>query len=380
MTHRTQLARLCSQQILIGLFLFGFFSTSAFALKNNPRAVALARELKPAPLTKGSVGDLQPTGERLLRILTILKASSQSNGPSAPDLLNRAYNLREDLNGSLQSSCQVNIHRQFEQAQLLGLFDEKGKLQRKISKGRDTGKDVQFEYVVPLNVCPEFSKSLANIRLIGPSDVRTSDKPYDLDARTVETAKRYMKIAESMGVHRAAEKVDAARESRAKGLYDMGMTKAEHHKIWQERVDKDPEVLKNKPNIHSLVRKTVTRVGYGRHEITAHLNNRCLHPTEIEIELVMIGIDLLKDNKPFSLRTHKEKIKLLENETREVILDGHTILKKNRKGKIIEHSRYRGWALIIDHDGEHLATTASNPTILRDYQLEPPKPPTSRPK
>ena len=301
---------------------------------------------------------IEALGGKLGRVLSFMKQSDISNGPAASALVTKAYEMREDFCRSLATACSVNICRQYEAAEMLGLFGSGKTFARKITRGRGTGKEVQFEHLVPATICPEFATSLANVRLVIPEEVRTSDDIDALDIRTLELAKNFRKIAEEQqryrSFHTKEREVDARRFKSSD--YGMGRTKEEHIKVWQELVDKDPTALQNEPYLDINVQKTMTRIGYGENQLTAEIINREQHPTEIAIDFRMIGVDLLRDKTPFVLASTNQVLKLLQLQSREIELAGITQLRTHR-GKVIINNRYSGWVLTVRHKDKVISHT-----------------------
>lgn len=353
--------------ILVGFFVQGS-SLEAKKYEYDRRTKNLATFLGGGEMNPGTKEDVKALGERLKRILAEMKQSDISNGPAAQDLLAAAYEMRQDLCPPLVVASYTNVAKQFEVAEMMGLFNGRGGVNIRIAKGRDIGEDVQFEHIVPVPVCPEFSTSLANIRLVAPSNVRKSDDVHALDARTVEVAKRFRSMVDEQIRFSKFAKTEDAVEARRHGSseYGMGRTKEEHEHVWKALVDQDPSVLKNKPYMHSEVKKTITRVGYGLNQIAARITNRSQHPTEVTVDFRMIGRDELARKKSIELNRYQETLKILQLQERLVELDGVTEKTYHRK-KLVKETRYRGWVLTIWHRGEVVSHTAHPAALLDEY-------------
>ena len=129
----------------------------------DKRAEQLSKMLQPAKLSQGNGADLKGASERLTKILNFLNEADKSNGPSAEHLIAKAYSFRDDLSICLRNATESNVIRQFQQAQMLGLFNKQGKLTMKVTKGRHAGADVRWQHIVPPQHAPNFTKSMANL-------------------------------------------------------------------------------------------------------------------------------------------------------------------------------------------------------------------------
>lgn len=341
-------------------------SLEAKRVKYNEKAEKLAGLLGSRRMKRGQSKDPEALAGQLGQILTFMKQSDVSNGPMASDLIAQAYEMRGEFCPSLRTSCGGNISQQFEAAETMGLFDRKRSFSRTITRGRDLGKEVVFEHIVPAAISPEFATSLANIRIVRPGVARQSDEPGSLDAQSTALAELFPALLEEQKRYALFQKQEAEVDARRYTWsdYGMGRTKGEHEEVWQHFVDQDPSVVEKEPFVSSEVKKSKSRVGYGINELTARIKNRSQHPIEITIDFRMIGLDQLRRKASVELGRVEGNLKLLQLQERNVELEGATRFQVVKR-KVIVDTRYRGWVLAIRHRGKVISHTA-HPEFLVD--------------
>lgn len=312
--------------------------------------------------------DAAAQSRQLAAILTVMKQVDVSNGPEAGALLSEAYSMRQEICPSLRTLCAVNIEQQFEAAEMMGLFDAQRKFSPIITKGRDLGKEILYEHIVPASICPEFSTSLANIRIVRPGEARQSGTSDADDARVVALTERFRAVLDEQKRYDESRQYEKEVDSRrfVSSDYGMGRTQEEHEQVWQGFVNENPDVLKQEPYIATEVKKTMTRVGYGTNEITATITNRAQHPTEVSVDLRMIGLDELRNKASMELGRIQGSIKLLQLQERDIELQGTTQFRIHKR-KVIINNRYRGWVLTVRHAGKVISRSANPDYLLEEF-------------
>lgn len=138
--------------------------------KIYPQAKKLAPQLRPQGLTaRPDPNGLKKAQDQAIKILNAMEDNAATGGPDPRGLLTMAFEFQPGVGPVHQTALAGTLMQMWTEARGLGLFDENHKFTPTITRGADTGKNVVFEYIVPLSVLPDFSRDIANLRLIAPS-------------------------------------------------------------------------------------------------------------------------------------------------------------------------------------------------------------------
>jgi hypothetical protein len=180
----------------------------------------LAVELRPLPASsKVGPGDAVRLRDRVIRILEFLEKSHRSNRAPAKDLVNNSFNwhLSEEVSSRRCFATSTAILRCWETARRLGLFKDNGNFYSIIQQGPDEGEECVFEYIIPVELVPEFSTDPLNFRITTPSERRKGE-----GTELSESEQRYLAGLQSL------------REEVLHGVEDdLGYNAKEREDIWQ---------------------------------------------------------------------------------------------------------------------------------------------------
>lgn len=337
--------------------------------KRDVKATNLSKMLKPGKMDQRvDASHLSEVAGRLVGILNTLEQSSRSAGPPPKDLLKRAYAMRNDVDYKYAELARTAIYDAWREANSLGLFNSEGVFGRTISDGSDQGKEVVFQYIIPVQHVPTFSRSFCNVELTSPTKQRVTDDPSKFDTRTITYGKRLRSYATSKQTsteQEAKRKADAAKRPkplpRSKVLapkyripdgptYRFQRTKAEHEARWNELRKADPGSADRQPNISADIKRksNPSRKSGGKYVQIVSFENRSSFPTEITFDFCFIG---KTDNGPeyVSVMRKTNTVKILPSDRYE-----------SQESFTTGYASYRGYASVALFKGEIIATTASD--------------------
>lgn len=355
-------------------------SANASAATFDKRAKDLAKMLKPAGLTtKHDPNDLAAAAGQMKKILEVLEKSYRSQGPPPESLLQKAFEYQPAVKQQEAIFCTVTLKKAWEDARSMGLFDEKSGITPRISQGRDQGMTAVFEYIVPMELAPKFSRHYGNVRIVIPSRKRQSNA--ELTARE----KAFQQQMQSVELEIANEKKLAqTRKNNARELALIGGTakgtsveekeQQRQSRLWESEMAEAGESAKELPNIKLQARMmgTPSNQNNYRWRIEISLTNFSRHPTEIDLVSHVIGITDEKRDHYIMLKK-SDKLKLLEGQSIK-----HTIYTKSRnayKAAADKHDgltkeqakksrvRYHGFVIEAIHAKGTAGSTASNQGI-----------------
>lgn len=339
--------------------------------KNYPAARSLAGQLSPQGLTPtADPGGLGKARDQIQKILTGMEQSQVSGGPGANDLLETAYEMFVPKVGPAHRNAAVGtLTSMWTEARALGAFDEQNRFTGKITKGADAGQAVVFEYIVPMNLAPKFSRDVANVRLVPPSKKRSEGaKPTDRELAYVSTLQ---------GIEREMTglKSVASIENGPK-MNVLGQTRAEAEQLWKEQMKQAGDKALQKPSIVLQSRLASTpskRNGY-KWVVQAEVTNMSMFPTEVEVECIFLGTtDKYRQN--YVMGQPKQKLQMRAGQAEKLVFetpmnegaykgradDYEKLSKAERAGS---QASYRGAIIRVNHSKGTAATFATDPVML----------------
>ena len=168
---------------------------------------------------------------------------------------------------------------------------------------------------------------------------------------------------------------------------DLGRTKVETHAEWVKEVKQAGEAFKKRPTIAVAGHISGTPSGMNnyRWRVSVRAINISHHPTEAELEVLMFGISE-KENTIYLLAEQRKKLELRRTHVMEVDIYSlpkpsyYGLVAKLDKGetssaKPSKKDRYskknppgvemRGWVINVRHNGEVVASAASQDYLYR---------------
>ena len=348
-----------------------FFSVGAiaFAQNTNQPARNLAKLLAPTnPAGKVNPADFGKTKQKMISIIEALQHSERTSGPGPESLLPKAYEFREDV-GNLERLLTSNaILNAWREAEGRGLFNEIGKFNGMATKGRGTGQNFVFEWIVPPQVFPPASNQLANLRLVPESEQRNAESP--LSERESLLHRELVKMMEEKERGRALAKFENPPATDA-----MGVTAKEAEARWKKEMEAAGNPVERKPNVR-LEGKVTGTPSHGtgqRWRVAAKILNFSTHPAEISVEVYLLG-QTEKKGSYYVMSKTSHPLKLLANETRNLEL--HTREQNSYKKKADDHDglskaeraksqvQFRGYVLVARHGKEVVAFAGSDQRLV----------------
>ena len=343
----------------------------------NKSAQALARQLAPKPpASKATPAGVVSEKARMIKIIEILENSSRTSGPQPESLLRTAFRFRSDtadFEKLMVTSTALNAWRE---AHARGLFDEQGRFRDRITLGRGEGNRCQFELIVPSAIYPEGSNQLANIRLIPIEHARKSeDAP--LTNREMAHHRQLAKMMEEkenrkelLAFEKGAPEFDRPKTN------SLGQDEKTSLALWKGEVEAAGDAADQMPVIRVIGKMsgTPSHQTKERWKTTTHLANLSGHPTEVEVDVYLIGVtDEKRDHYLMSKTTHTVKLRQNEN----ISVDSFSRAENSYKGKADDHDevpkkerkrtrvRCRGFVAIVRHGSKVAAFTGSDRMMER---------------
>jgi hypothetical protein len=320
----------------------------------NRSAQSLAKLLKPSALSQKVGGsDFEAAKAQVIKIIRALEETKRGAGPAPDDLLETAWGFRDDVGKVRRVVAQSALIRAWEEARVLGLFDEEGEFTGEITRGPDQGQKAVFEYIVPADRAPHFSRDYANIRIVAPSEARREGGAITPgDEVALGQLTRIYEESEAKEAHDVLEK--------AAPLNEIGETAREEREEFARELEVAGDAAKALPSVRVEGRVTATpsHLSGNRWRVSLDVSNLSRHPTEVEVEYFLFGITDEK-RQHYLMATGKEKMQLRELQVAE--LDVFTKAENSYKGKAAELDklgkkdrkkakvRYRGFAVRINH-------------------------------
>lgn len=345
--------------------------------KNYPAAKALAAHLKPQGLTpKADPGGLARVSAQIGTILGHMEKSQVGGGPGAEDLVDTAYDMfRPDVGPVHRTAATGALTEMWRTAKMLGAFDADQKYTGKITLGPEQGQSLVFEYIVPVSVAPAFSRDVANVRLVSPSKKRA------------ESATLTPREAAYQATLKAIEREVAGMKSVAKiedggPRNSVGQTKEEEARLWKEALEKSGDAARELPELRVTCRMLATpsnRTG-DKWKIGAEITNLSHHPTELEVECVIIGTTD-KHRINYVMGEQKAKLKLRGGQVTDMeflsaLREGDyknrtaDFEKLDKKERARNRVFYRGTIFRVHHAKGVAGMAATDPSLLGLFDKE----------
>lgn len=345
--------------------------------RNYPAAKALASQLTPMGLTpKGDPGGLGRVGGQIGRILSTMQTSAATGGPSARDLVNQAYDMfRPDVGPAHRTAAVATLTAMWDEARALGAFDDNHQYTGKITRGPERGGQLAFEYIVPMTVAPAFSRDVVNVRLVSPSKKREEGTP--LDARAQAYVNTLKAIEREVSGMKSLDRIEDGKPSNS-----LGQTKEEEAKLFKEAMQKAGEAALELPKVSVNVRMLGTpanRTEY-RWRLGAEVTNISQHPTEVEVECIIIGTtDKYREN--YIMGEHRKKLQLRAVQVTDLEFftplnegsykgRGDDYEQLDKKERARSRAFYRGAIIRVHHAKGVAATAATDPSLLTMLEAE----------
>lgn len=349
---------------------------------NSPLAKQLIRQLKPQGLTKkAEPSSFAKLEKQAITVLEAVHASASSNGPEPRGLLEQSFELQPNV-GHVQRAVVIsNIVRMWEQAVQMGLFDDEWKFHKTVTRGMHTGKQVKFDYAVPLSRVPRLSKDLSNIRMFVEGSLPPSDGT--LTQRQLAFATQLDSIiheVEEMAEQRAFDKGPKVEVVETNAV---GQTEEEHRAKWKAEADAAGAAALEIPELTlggRLLSSPSNRNGY-KWGYSVEVFNLSHHPTEVEVVCTLVGITDIK-REHYLMAERREKIQLRSTERLSLEawtapekfykspaddLDGLSAKDKRRKKTKVS---YRGTLVEVLHGSDRVLVWSSDPTIAQYLDKE----------
>lgn len=336
----------------------------------NKTAQALARHLQPIGLARKFDGK-PPSKSKAKMISTIeaLEKSDKTNGPDPESLLNKALDFREDLGDWEKMVLTNTVMSAWREAHAMGLFDENGKFQPSITRGRGMGDPVVFERIVPGKTLPAVSNQMANLRLVHKDAVRTEGSVPTVRDQAVQK-----QIAGL--VRERTELARLAKERKGPEVNQLGQTEKEQGELWSAALDEAGESFQNLPRIRleAGINGSPSHKTKERWRLTCEVLNNSTHPTEVKVKAWLVGVTE-KKRQQYIMANEEKTIQLRPNEIKTVEFytkakntyknraDDYDELSKDERKK--SQVKYRGYAVQVTHEKGMAAFDASDRTLKR---------------
>ncbi len=335
------------------------------ASKINRSAQELAKHLTAtAPARKPSDGDLAKARQRMIAAIEVVEKNYRSNGPRPESLIENALDFRADM-GDWERLLTMNaVLTAWREANGRGLFDDNGKYQDRITKGRGAGSRCVFELVVPGEVFPPASNQVANLRLVTEDQKRGVAEP-DPHRESAHLEQLRKMMAEKEGLKSLAA-IEKGPKTNA-----VGQTEAQALAAWDKELEEAGDLSGKVANIRLDARMTGTpsHMTQQRWRATASLTNLSSFPVEVTLDTYLIGVTYRKRDH-YLMAKSSQTIKLRKSES--LSIDTHTRAENSYKGKADDHDevpkkernqtkvRCRGFVMVVRHGKEIVAFTGSD--------------------
>ncbi len=290
-------------------------SINVFALEESIidiRAQVVARELRPANFETGSAKDLAGMRAQAIKLIEALEHNQRTSHSAPETMISKAYQFRDKEIGKMQAMvAQQSLMQMWKAAASMGLFDKKGKFTNTINRGRGDGETPVFEYIVPPEIAPEYTRFIGNLRLVTPGDqrVKEADLP-DRDNAFLNTLKRVKREAETRQrmLDREKSYVEADRRAMSYELYKKAVAEA------GDLVNRKPSII-----FRGNLTARPSHKSKNRYKVDVNLTNSSRHPTEIQVDIYLIGYTD-KNNILYLMKHEKfaEQLRSSENRNYEI--------------------------------------------------------------
>ncbi len=347
------------------LSFLGALSVSAADSKINKGAQELSKLLAPnGPAAKANPADFDNLRKRMTTIIEKLEASARGNGAGPESLIVKAYEMRDDVASVERLMTGNAIINAWREASGRGLFDENGGFTGKVTKGRGTGQECVFELIVPAEAYPPASNQLANLRLV-PLETKRSD-PTKLSSREESYQGELAGLIAEKSRNQLMQKQENPERTN-----QLGMTDKESAKRWEQEMAAAGEKAKETPSIRVAGRlmATPSHQSGQRWQVNVSVGNGSGHPTEITLEVYLIGRTWKKGDYYVMMKS-SQPLKMVTSETR--TLEFFSKTESSYKARADQHDqlskaeikessvRYRGYVIIARHGDKVVAYEGSD--------------------
>ncbi len=357
------------------MIIAGILPAISARAENYPLAKALAPQLRPLGLTAtADPKGLDQVKSQIINIINAMETSSKTGGPDGTGLISKAFDFQPAVGSKQRMTMQRNLLQIWQEARDLGCFNSKHQYTGMITRHSDAGSQAFFEYIVPLDVAPKFSRDISNVRLVAPSKGRfktSADTARDLAFREQLRA--------------IEQEIEEKKRSITKPTNKFGQTREEAGKIFQEEMKQAGEAGKQTPHIKlngRLIQQPMKRNGY-QWVYSVEMVNTSPHPTEITVEWWLVGDTELK-HLNYLMAEGIERVPLRTMGTHQMLLKtkskGHYDGRADdldglaptdpKRGKT--EANYRGAVIRVVHGKNQIvATWTSDATMARCLTLDP---------
>ncbi|MDZ4403433.1 hypothetical protein [Prosthecobacter sp.] len=347
----------------------------------------LAPRLKPLGLTEKAEPQwlAQIVRGQIIPILSAMQSSTQTGGPDGRSLVDTAFEFQPTVGDVQKMTVLGNLVQMWQEARALGCFNAEHQFSGAITKGPDAGAQVVFEYIVPLEHAPKFSRDLSNVRLVPPAKSR--EKGGANAERDLAFGKQLLAVEREVVGMIALRKIEnGPPPKKPEPTNNLGQTKEEQLRLFEAEMTLAGDAALKTPSIRlggRLTEQPMKRNGY-QWIYTAELTNLSPHPTEVAVEWWLIGdteikhLNYLMAEGEETLKLRSAGIERLEFKTKSKShydgraddLDG-LAAKDPMRGKT--EPKYRGIVIRVIHgkDKKTVATWTSDATMARSLSDEP---------
>lgn len=354
--------------------------------ENNPRAKALAPQLRPLGLTpKADPQGLNQLRPRLVAILSAMQSSYQGGGPDGRTLISSAIELVPNVGDTQRMVLIGNLTQMWKEARALGCFGADHQFTGLITLGPDTGKQAVFEPIVPVDLVPGLSRDISNVRLTTPS--RSRENGGEDAGRDAAFAKQLQAVQSEMQDSTTRAKI--AKDNKPKPEEPrnrMGETAAEQAALFQAEMARTGAAAGKPPSLKlqgRLVQQPSKRNNY-QWVYGIDLRNISARPAELTVEWWIVGDTDIK-HLNYLMAQGIEKVQLrsagiqtLEFNTKskstyDNFADDLDELPAKDKRRAKTEPDYRGAVIRVLHGKDTvLATWASDASMARALSEDPP--------
>ncbi|MDA7920795.1 hypothetical protein N9B73_03470 [Verrucomicrobiales bacterium] len=343
--------------------------------KFDKNAQRLAKSLASTPAAKkANPADLKKLKGQMITIIEIIEQSDRSGSTNAESVVDKAMFFREDM-GDYEKMVAANaIINAWENARHYGLFNESGKFEDRISRGRHSGDPAIFELIVPAERYPKGSNQLSNLRIVALKEKRQDGE--EMDPRDLAFGHQLVKVINEKQSFGAMQKREATIATSA-----IGETKEQSQASWERAVKESEGALDRVPRIRieSSINGSPSKGNQYRWRLVGNIRNQSVHPTDVTISVYMLGQTEKKRayyimaKKDFSLKLRANEIREIETFTKPEstykhkagTLDGMPP-KQAKNGKV----DYRGNIVIAKHKDKVIAIHGSDARLLNFADAE----------
>ena len=339
--------------------------------KMNRSAKALATLLAPTPSSPGDKpADFGNLRQRMIALVEAVEASNRTNGPGPESIVSKAYDFRDDV-GNIERLLSGNaILGVWREAHARGLFNDFGKFNGEITKGRGAGSACTFELIIPAGVYPQVSNQIANVRLVPEESKRNPESPLSLREESYRA--ELVKMLAEKNRTAAVTRFENPPPTNA-----LGVTRQESLALWQKAMDEAGEAGKRPPNIRleGKVTGTPSHPTRQRWRVETEVINFSVHPTETTIEIYLIGYtEKKRDYYLMAKSSHTLKLRANESHHLEVFSKAESTYKKaaddrdalSKEERSQSRVYFRGFVVVAKH-GEGVVTYIGSDQRLTEF-------------